>query len=85
MTLECRLPNYARMGGPGGLALMHVGDGRYYRDAGRWTVTTMWRDGKLVCSDRKGPLAHAFGTELVECTRSEWAKDNRGYVPDCLA
>lgn len=61
--------------------LRHVGAGRYYRDAGMWGVNSMWKGNRLVCSDRKGKLAHVFGNELIPCSMRKWKRDNVGYLP----
>ena len=74
-------PEYARLG-VGGPALRHTQLYYYYRDAGHWAINVMWRKGKLICSDRKGPMAHAFGEVLVPCTEEEWKKDNDGWLPE---
>lgn len=70
-------PPYARLGQS---VLRHMGKGRYYRDAGVWSVHSHWRDETLVVTDRKGPMAWAFDKELVPCTVQEWENDNQGYL-----
>ena len=61
-------------------ALRYIGGRKYYRDSGDWEVSVMWKDGKLVCSDRKGHLAHLFNQELFKCSETVWKNDNRGYL-----
>lgn len=74
-------PKHAKLGGDNGCAVVHQGDGKYWRHAGHWEVRARWRDGKLVCAcDEDDCMAHANGTELVECTAEEWAQDNKGYL-----
>ena len=70
-------PKYAKLGES---ALFHKGKGVYYRDAGMWEVRAKWKEGKLVAVTRKGPMASAYGEELVECTNEEWRDDNQGYL-----
>ena len=81
-------PNFATLNGT---ALRYSGEGKYWRDAGRWSVNSKWIDGKLVCSYEEHPydspyftdpeMAYADGQELKKCTLKEWKKDNDGYLP----
>ena len=74
-----QFPRYVKLGG---IALRFIGNRTYFRDAGLWEVKAKWKDGKLVVSTRKGPMAHAYGAELVECSEDEWFEQNQAYVHD---
>ena len=78
---ECGIP-FPRHVKLGGIALRFTGNRTYFRDAGLWEVKANWKDGKLVCTTRRGPMAHVYGAELVECTSDEWHEQNQEYVGD---
>ncbi len=51
----------------------------YYRAAGRWAVDfEMFPDGRIQVIAPMHKQLH--GKFLVECTRLEWANDNKGYI-----
>lgn len=71
------LPTYVALGAPDGSKLRLV-DGRYYRDAGEWSIDAKDGVGGLVasCPDRQSHLHHLDGVPLYLATEADWAKDN---------
>lgn len=53
-------------------------DGLYFRDAGIWSLNYKYYNGILVadCPD----IPWLDNKELVEISRDEWEKGNKGYV-----
>lgn len=70
-------PPYARLFNS---ALCHKGKGVYYRHAGMWEVEAKLEDGRLVVTTSDGPMKHAEGEEMIECTAEEWEEENTGYI-----
>jgi hypothetical protein len=62
-------------------AVVHVGGGLYWRNAGHWNVQIEHRDGKLIAIDgEQYHMSHMDGKEVYPSTRKEWANDNKGYT-----
>jgi hypothetical protein len=70
-------PPYARLFSS---ALCHKGKGVYYRHAGMWEVEAKLEGGRLVVTTSDGPMKHAEGEEMTECTAEEWREENEGYL-----
>jgi hypothetical protein len=60
-------------------ALRLRADGRYYRDAGQWSVAAEMVGPDLRSWD--APYAHMNSILLTPATEAEWVEDNRGYLP----
>jgi len=75
------LPKYVSISGVA-LALNGINEqgAYYYRDAGQWGVNVIINDSKLIVKDNNPNLSHLDGSEAIETTQEEWARDNEGYL-----
>jgi hypothetical protein len=75
-----RRPKYVRVAGSD-TCLRSIGNKRYHRDAGDWSVGSCWLDGDLFVVVQDGsPCFHMNGLLLEEVDRQTWMKSNEGYV-----
>ena len=60
--------------------MRHLGAGKYYRDAGAWSIDTRFENGKIFTVDYyDSPILDNI--ELIPTTEKKWRKSNQGYVP----
>ena len=78
-----KLPKYVKFEGGSALRLGRKGDEneryelQYYRDAGRWGVDFVEKDGELFSKSKEVNLDNK---KLIPITREEWMKDNSGNI-----
>jgi hypothetical protein len=72
-------PRYVRLGKNG--PALKGGRSSYYRDAGEWSITPTFKNGRLEVGEKQiSEMAHAIGMELIPCSEEEWKESNLGYV-----